>query len=74
MRSASAEHFRRASREATLRMTPEERIARSHALAECMLSVYAAANGLSIDEARAAQHARTEAARRAAAHLDRHGE
>jgi hypothetical protein len=66
MKSASAEHFRRASREAVLRMTAEERIARSHAIAECMLSVFAAANGLSLDEARAVQQARVEAARRAA--------
>ena len=64
--SESAEHFRRATRGSVAAMSAEERVGRALALGELCLTIFASANGLSIQAAREELRARQDAARRRA--------
>jgi hypothetical protein len=70
-RSESAEHFRRVTRGSVAAMSAEERVRRALALGELCLTIFASANGLSIQGAREELRARQDAARRRAQSRDR---
>lgn len=50
--SASADHFRRATRENAAAGTPAQRIERALQLGKRAVEIYASANGLTVDAAR----------------------
>ena len=63
-RSASADHFRKATRAASATQSPGERIERALALGRLGLELYASTNGLPLDQARAILARRKGTARR----------
>lgn len=70
-RSESAEHFRRVARAEVAAMTAGERIGRALALGELCLTIFASANGLTLQAAREELRARQDAARSRAQPRDR---
>lgn len=69
--SESAERFRRATRDSVAAMSAEERIRRALALGELYLTIFASANGLTVQAARKELRARQDAARRRTQSRDR---